>query len=129
MGEGLSGPRKGCGGFRFDSNSPERMGEGNKGAREGCGGIGICLFSFTGRVRVQQGGGLCDQIGRLGRASRGRERAMGGFRVDSNSPECVGEGSKGPKGVIRLGVWGGLLRAKRGLWVVGIPVLAICACW
>ena len=53
-------------------------------------------------------GGWCDQIGRWGRASWGRERAVGGWGL------CAFLHRAGCE--IRLGVWGGPLGAKRGLW-------------
>ena len=62
----------------------------------------------VGVIRLGVGGGLS-----------GLREGCGGFRVDSNSPERVGEGSKGPRGVFGLGVGGGPLGAERGLWGVG----------
>ena len=55
----------------------------------------------------------------LGEGLSGPREGCGGFRVDSNSPERMGEGSKGPRGVIRLGVGREPLGAERGLWGVG----------
>ena len=107
------------------------LGEGLSGPREGCGAVGVCVHSFRGRGRERavgtwwdQGGlwgglGLCaflhkawarEGSGRLvgsgralGEGLSGPREGCGGFRIDSNCLELVGEGSKGPRGGLRLG--------------------------
>ena len=53
----------------------------------------------------------CDQGWVLGEGLSGPREGFRGFRLDSNSSEREGEGSKGPRGVIRVGCLG---RASRG---------------
>ena len=53
---------------------------------------------------------------------------MGELGFEYFPSQSMGEGRKGAAGVIRLGNWGGPLGAESGLWVVGIPVFAICTC-
>ena len=60
----------------------------------------------------------------LGEGLSGPREGFRGFRLDSNSPEREGKGTKGLRGVIRLDAWGGTLGAKRGLWGVGVRVLS-----
>ena len=92
-GEGLSGPREGCGGLGsvcLPSQGVDERGQwvggvirvgvggGPLRAKRGLWGVGVCVLSFIGRGRERAVGGWCDQAGRWGRAIPGRERAMGG---------------------------------------------------
>ena len=52
----------------------------------------------------------------MGRASRSRERAVGGLEFVCFPSQGMCERSKGAGCVIRLGNWGGPLGAERGLW-------------
>ena len=75
MGEGLSGPREGCGGFRFDSNSPERVGEGSKGAKEGCGGLRSVCSPSQGVCERSKGAACVIKLG-AGGGPVGAERGL-----------------------------------------------------
>ena len=64
----------------------------------------------------------------LGEGLSKPRKGFRGFKLDSNSPEREGEGSKGSRGVIRLGAWGGPLGAERGLRGVGVCVPSFTGC-
>ena len=83
------------------------------------GGFGLC--EFLHRAWAREGTGrLVESILVLGEGLLELREGCGGFRVDSNSPDLVGEGSKGPRGGLRLGAWGGFSGLREGfggVWV------------
>ena len=81
------------------------------------GGLGLTPILLSALVRAARGQEVCsDWV--LGEGLSGLRKGCGGFKLDSDSPERMGEGIKGPRGVIRLGIWGGPLGAGGRLWGV-----------